>query len=71
MGLSGGSVIMDNADAFLRDLSRAVSERMKTAPLSEEQLRAPIEFVKLFDFDALPVTKGVGRNDVRMNYLAV
>ncbi|MBA7499087.1 hypothetical protein ES704_01827 [subsurface metagenome] len=72
MGIHKGHEAIDDPDAFLRNLADLIaSSNPKLHSPSEEQLKAPIEFVKHM-MDAGVETSGeLSRKDTTMNYLGV
>ncbi len=71
LGIHKGQGVIEDPEAFLRDLSDLVTTTLKVRSPSEEQLKAPIEFVKrMIDSGFKPVDE-LDRSDTIMNYLGV
>ncbi|MBL7125876.1 MAG: hypothetical protein ISS58_01525 [Dehalococcoidales bacterium] len=70
MGIRKGHYDVENADDFIRKLSEGLSSQLKTTPLSEEQLKAPLEFIKIMDSFGLQAANSINRDDMTANYLS-
>ena len=72
MGIHKGHGVIDDPEAFLRNLTDLItSSNPKLRSPSEEQLKAPIEFVKhMIDAGAEPVSE-LKRKDTIIDYLGV
>lgn len=72
MGVRKGHYNIENADEFLKKLSEGISTQLKTTPLSEEQLKAPMELIKIMNSLGLQVANNsIDRDDMTANYLSV
>lgn len=72
MGVRKGHYNIDNTDEFIQRLSEELSTQLKTAPLSEEQLKALMELVKIMDRLGLQAdNNNINRDDMTANYLSV
>jgi len=70
----GKSGNIEDTDKFIKTLSSALSSRMNTTSLSDEQLKAPGEFIKFLDGFGLHQTTARGdinRNEMITTYLSV
>ena len=70
MGIRKGHYDVENADDFIRKLSEGLSSQLKPTPLSEEQLKAPLEFIKIMDSFGLQAANSINRDDMTANYLS-
>lgn len=71
MGIHKGQNSIENAGEFIEKLNEELSRRLNINPLSEEQLQAPIEFIKLMESFGAKATNDINRKDMTTDYLAV
>ncbi len=72
MGVRKGHYNIDNEDEFIKRLSEGLSAQLGTTPLSEEQLKAPMEFLRVMDSLGLEVANGsINKDNMTANYLSV
>ncbi len=72
LGIRKGHYNIENVDEFIEKLSEGLSNQLKTTPLLEQQLKAPIEFIKVMQSLGLQLTNNsINRADMTANYLSV
>ena len=71
LGIHKGHEVTEDPEAFLRNLSNLVTTTLKVRSPSEEQLKAPIEFVKHMISSGFEPVDELKRRDTIMNYLGV
>jgi len=72
MGIRKGHYNIENIEEFIKKLSEGLSSQLKTTPLSEEQLKAPMELMKIMDSLGLQADNiDINRADMTINYLSV
>lgn len=71
MGIHKGHGVIDDPQAFLRQLSDIVTTNLKIRSPSDEQLRVPTEFVRHMINSGFEPTENLERTDMIVNYLGV
>jgi len=71
MGVRKGYGMTDNPQEFLKQLSGSISANLKVRPLSEEQLKVPLEFIKRTSELGFSPADELKRGDTIANHLGV
>ena len=71
MGIRKDSDIIDNPQEFLKQFADSLTANLKVRPLSEEQLKVPLEFIKRMSDLGFSPTDELKRRDTITNQLGV
>jgi len=71
MGIHKGKGVVEDAEEFIKVLSERVTDALKFKPPTEEQLKAPIEFIKHMSNLGFESVDELKRTDMITNYLSV
>ena len=72
MGVRKDHYKVENIDEFIKKLSEGLSTQLNAAPLSEEQLKAPMELSKIMaNLGIQTANTNIKRDDMTTNYLSV
>lgn len=71
LGIHKGHGVIEDPEAFLKNLSDLITNTLKVKSPSEEQLKVPIEFIKYMTSSGFEPVDELNRTDTIMNYLGV
>jgi hypothetical protein len=71
LGIHKGHGVIEDPEAFLKNLSDLITNTLKVKSPSEEQLKVPIEFIKYMNSSGFEPVDELNRTDTIMNYLGV
>jgi hypothetical protein len=63
--------MIENPEEFIKTLTERISSKLKVSPLSDEQLKAPLEFINQMSIFGAKTKANIGRKDVTMTHLGV